>query len=382
MRVGVLAACLVLLLASCHGVVNVPAPAVTTTPAAIAVAPTVTATAVPSSATPAPPTATVTPRPPTATPTATPLPPTATPIPPTATLAPPTPTPDAYAAIDIEGLRKRTYGGGRIETVRVLEEQPAFTRYLIRYPSDGIPITGVMNVPKGEGPFPVVIVNHGFIQPTSYATTTAYTLPLADTLARNGYLTLHPDYRNYGGSGQGPNPFRIGYAIDVLNLVQLAKTLPNARPDRIGMLGHSMGGGITSRVMAISPDVKAVVLYGAMSSDEVENYNHRRAMGWIRNEATFGDVLPVTPQEQPDVYERLSPMSHLQYVTAPVSIHHGEQDNDVPVQFSRRLTQALRDDGKNVELFTYPGQPHWLSGTAQALFLQRVVAFFDRALKS
>ena len=381
MRVGVLTLVLILLLAGCQGAANPPAPTPlpTTIPVALAATAAATATLSPPSATPAPPTATATatatPRPPTATATATLPPPSATPAPPTA-------TPDAYAAIDVEGLRQRSYGGGRIETVRVLEEQPAFTRYLIRYPSDGIPITGVMNVPKSEGPFPVVIVNHGFVQPTSYTTTGAYTLPLADALARNGYLTLHPDYRNYGGSGQGPNPFRIGYAIDVLNLVQLAKTLPNARPDRIGMLGHSMGGGITSRVLVVTPDVKAAVLYGAMSADEVENYNHRRAMGWLRNEATFGDVLPITPQDRPDIYERLSPMSHLAYVTAPVSIHHGELDNDVPIQFSRRLAQALRDNGKSVELFTYPGQPHWLNGTANPLFLQRVIAFFDRILKA
>ncbi len=381
MRVGVLTLVLILLLAGCQGAANPPAPTPlpTTIPVALAATAAATATLSPPSATPAPPTATATatatPRPPTATATATLPPPSATPAPPTA-------TPDAYAAIDVEGLRQRSYGGGRIETVRVLEEQPAFTRYLIRYPSDGIPITGVMNVPKSEGPFPVVIVNHGFIQPTSYQTASAYTLPLADALARNGYLTLHPDYRNYGGSGQGPNPFRIGYAIDVLNLVQLAKTLPNARPDRIGMLGHSMGGGITSRVLVVTPDVKAAVLYGAMSADEVENYNHRRAMGWLRNEATFGDVLPITPQDRPDIYERLSPMSHLAYVTAPVSIHHGELDNDVPIQFSRRLAQALRDNGKSVELFTYPGQPHWLNGTANPLFLQRVIAFFDRILKA
>ncbi len=384
MRVGALTLVLILLLAGCQGAVNPPSPAPlpTAIPVALVATATATATLSPPSVTPAPPTPTATPRPPTATATASLPPPSATPIPPTATPLPPTPTPDAYAAIDVEGLRRRDYGSGRIETVRVLEEQAAFTRYLIRYPSDGIPITGVMNVPKGEGPFPVVIVNHGFIQPSSYQTTSAYTLPLADALARNGYLTLHPDYRNYGGSGQGPNPFRIGYAIDVLNLVQLAKTLPNARPDRIGMLGHSMGGGITSRVLVATPDVKAAVLYGAMSADEVENYNHRRAMGWLRNEASFGDVVPLTPQDRPDVYERLSPMSHLAYVTAPISIHHGELDNDVPVQFSRRLAQALRDNGKSVELFTYPGQPHWLNGAANPLFLQRVVAFFDRTLKA
>ncbi len=344
----------------------------------------------PPTGTAVPPTAT---RPPTASPTAPPSPtppPTQTPLPtdtpaPTATPAPtstPTRTPDAYSSLDLEGLRARSDGGGEIETVRVLEERPEFTRYLIQYPSDGLRITGVMDVPTGEGPFPVVIVNHGFIQPTAYRTTTAYTLPLADHLARNGYLTLHPDYRTYGGSDRGPNPFRIGYAIDVLNLVQLAKALPNVQPDRIGMLGHSMGGGITTRVMVVTSDVKAVVLYGAMSADEVENYNHRVAKGWTSNEAQFGDVLPVTPKARPDVYERISPMSHLEYVTAPVSVHHGQLDTEVPPRFSDRLVRELRAAGRDVDYFVYLNQPHWFTGQSQALFLERVVQFFDRHLKA
>jgi uncharacterized protein len=265
--------------------------------------------------------------------------------------------------------------------VRVLERLPEFTRYLIQYPSDGLTIPGVMNVPIADGPFPVVIVNHGFVQPSTYRTTTGYTLPLADYLAQQGYITLHPDYRNHGASDKGPNPFRIGYAIDVLNLVQLAKTLPRADGSRIGMLGHSMGGGITSRVLVVTEDVKAAVLYAAMSADEVENYNHRLSMGWVSNEAQFGDVLPVTPRQRPDVYERLSAMAHLQYVTAPVSIHHGALDRDVPPPFSARLARELEAAGKSVEYFTYPGQGHWLMGQSNTLFLQRVTEFFNRHLR-
>lgn len=265
--------------------------------------------------------------------------------------------------------------------VRVLEERPEFTRYLVRYPSEGLAIPGVMNVPKSDGPFPIVIVNHGFIQPSSYRTATGYTLPLADHLARSGYLTLHPDYRNHGNADKGPNPFRIGYALDVLNLVQLAKTLPNGRPDAIGMLGHSMGGGITSRVLVVTEDVKAAVLYAAMSADEIENYDHRMSKGWVSNEAQFGDVLPVTPKNRPDVYARLSPMSYLAYIHAPVSIHHGDLDNDVPPRFSARLARELRAAGKEVDYFTYPGQAHWFNGQSNALFLQRMVEFFDKHLK-
>src|SRR6266487_6907211 len=88
--------------------------------------------------------------------------PTISPIPSVA----PSPTSDPwvqYEPYTIEALRNRTYGTeGQIEIVRVMEETRNFTRYLIAYRSDGLRITGMMNRPTGAGPFPVVILNHGY----------------------------------------------------------------------------------------------------------------------------------------------------------------------------------------------------------------------------
>jgi hypothetical protein len=68
------------------------------------------------------------------------------------TLAP-TATPDPwaeYAPYTIEGLRTRSYGQGQIEIVRTLEELPNFTRYLIAYPSDGLRITGMLQIQSNK----------------------------------------------------------------------------------------------------------------------------------------------------------------------------------------------------------------------------------------
>jgi len=55
-----------------------------------------------------------------------------------------------------------------------------------------VTITGVMHVPHGVGPFPVVILNHGYIPPSRYWSG-ADTWRAADYLARHGYLTIAPD---------------------------------------------------------------------------------------------------------------------------------------------------------------------------------------------
>jgi hypothetical protein len=39
---------------------------------------------------------------------------------------------------------------------------------LITYRGDGLKISGVMNLPDGNGPFPVLVLNHGYIDPDPY----------------------------------------------------------------------------------------------------------------------------------------------------------------------------------------------------------------------
>ena len=116
-------------------------------------------------------------RPATSTPTHTPtsLPtetPTATPTATTTSTPTSTPTPDPFAEFTVDGLTARTYGEGELQVEEVLNVTNAFTRTLITYPSDGLTIYGFMNVPKGEGPFPVVLVLHGYVDPARYNTLT------------------------------------------------------------------------------------------------------------------------------------------------------------------------------------------------------------------
>jgi len=40
-----------------------------------------------------------------------------------------------------------------------------YDRYYIKYKSSTLTISGIMNIPKGKGPFPVIITAHGYIDP-------------------------------------------------------------------------------------------------------------------------------------------------------------------------------------------------------------------------
>ena len=303
---------------------------------------------------------------------------------PTSTVLPlPTfsPTPDPFYTSSIDHLRSRAYGGGQIEFVELMGQNLYFTRYLIRYPSDGLTIYGFADIPNDEEQHPVIVALHGYIDPAIY-TTLDYTTHYADALASAGYIVLHPNLRGYTPSENGENLFRVGMAIDVLNLIALVQSqsggtnqLKNANPEAIGLWGHSMGGGITTRVLTVTDDVKAAVLYAAMSGDEQKNYEAIRQ--WS------GSTRGLEEQNIPvETLNRISPMYFFQNITAAVSIHHGRADQLVPVDWSMTTCDHLTTLGKNVQCQYYENMPHTFYGTGDEEFIQNTVQFFNQYLKT
>lgn len=303
----------------------------------------------------------------------------------------------------IEGLRQHDFQSGRIHIRETLEENEFYTGYLIDYPSDGLTITGVMQVPAGDGPFPVIVMNHGFFNRDFY-TSGDGTDRASAYLAQRGYMTIASDYRSWGDSDVGYSFFYSGLVIDVINLLDAISSLPEADPNRIGMWGHSMGGGVTMKVLAIDSRVKAAVLYSTVSADDADIIN-RWGMGCFGDIAAgekiigcnSSDVIPVDLQANlQDAYrfaatdadwlEEVAPYYHLDRVTAPIQIHYGTEDGRVlsgtPPEWSIKLAQGLRDAGKEVQSFQYEGERHSFIGPAWFEFMARTLRFFDRHVKN
>src|SRR5258708_38372293 len=288
-------------------------------------------------------------------------------------------TADPFAGLSIAELVARTYGGGQVTIDQVFTTTAAFTRYLIHYPSDGLSIYGFMDVPttapRNRSAYPVIIALHGYIDPNLYQTLD-YTTAYADALARAGYIVLHPNLRNYRPSDSGPNLLRVGFAIDVLNLLAIVRTqagkpgsLQYADPAALGLWGHSMGGGAAIRAMTVDPQIRAVVLYAPISGDDRLN-----AQQFATRQGQYDVNFPE------DVFLRASPMYYYYRVQSAVSVHHGLADATVPPAWSVDLCTSLKARQKSVECFTYPGQPHTFTGAGNSLFIQRTIAFFDAHL--
>lgn len=272
----------------------------------------------------------------------------------------------------------RTYGGGKLDIEDTLEETDTFTRYLISYPSDGLIVYGFMNVPNEGDNFPVVVMLHGYIDPDEYDTL-AYTQRYADALAEAGYFVIHPNFRNYPPSDEGPNLFRTGYAIDVLNLIAIIREqsqdevgyLRRADAEHIHLWGHSMGGGVTLRVLVVNHDyyMRAAVLYGSMSGDEKRNYDRIRS--W-----SYGRRGQIELAADPETLALISPIHYLDQINAPLSIHHSLADDVVPSSWSTELCDLLAELQKPHECYFYEAQPHTFIGYSDDLFMERVTFFF------
>ncbi len=333
------------------------------------------------------------------------------------TSTPPTLTPSPTATpttaqwifpYTIPGLRQRDYQGGVIHIGEQIAETDTYTAYLIDYPSDGLTITGVMQVPKtAKPPFPVIIMNHGFFSRSVYLSGDG-TDRAAAFLNRYGYLTLSSDYRSWGGSDIGPSLFYSGLVIDVINLLEALPFLPQADPQRVGMWGHSMGGGVTLKVLAVDSvhnpgRIRAAVLYSTVSADDADIIA-RWGPGCIGDiasgERLYGcnssDILPLdlppgliqayqNVANDPELLQQVAALHFLDEVTAPVQIHYGSADGEfyggTPPEWSKKAYQGFVQAGKQAELFAYQGEGHSFLADQWYAFMERSAHFFDKYVK-
>lgn len=348
-------------------------------------------------------------------PVSTPRPRTAAPVP------SPVPTPtltyrQAIFPYTVEGLRQRGYQSGSVTVVGLIEETKDFASYLIEYPSDGLNIRGVMQIPtRGEPPWPVIVMNHGWFSRSVFRSGDG-TARAAEYLNTRGYLTIAPDYRSWGTSDVGPSLFYSGLAIDVVNLLLAIPSIPQADAARVGLWGHSMGGAVTMKALTIvgenpsmgagpaHPLVRAAVLYSTVSADQADALTR-----W--GPGCFGDILAGEsrmdcnssdallsdlPAEvlaaysraagDPDMLKLVSPINYLEYVTVPVQINYGTWDGEelsgTPPEWSVKLAQAFLDAGKPVKLIAYEEQRHSFVNEAWYRFMENAAKFFDQYVKN
>lgn len=303
---------------------------------------------------------------------------------PAPTTSSPTPTPSPTPTYDRRSLPalfdEETTGGG-LRRVGTAQDLGAYTRQEVRYRSDDLTISGLLLVPAGKGPHPAVVLNHGYIDPAVYQN--GQGMPREqDFLAREGYVVLHTDYRGHAGSDRvGPVELelRLGYARDAIAAVKALRELDEVDADRIGMLGRSMGGGVTMNALVLEPDiVKAAVVHSSVSSRFVDNYRR-----WTEpNRSESGQAIIRrwgTVDDNPTFWRDLSARTYAGRIEAELLMVHGALDESCPIDWARATDRAFRRAGVDSELVVYDREGHTFAGQ-WADKMRRTVDFLDQRI--
>ena len=166
-------------------------------------------------------------------------------------------------------------------------------------------------------------------------------------LVKEGFSVFIIDYRGYGWSGGEPS--LAGAHLDAAAALEKLMALPETDPDRVVVLGQSLGGSIATYMVVHSPHkerIRALIIDSAFSS-------YRRIGREKLNDfwLTWPFQIPlswtVTNRYSAEMWiERVSPV--------PVLILHGLDDPVVPTHHGRRLFDAARDP-KQLWLTARPG---------------------------
>lgn len=290
---------------------------------------------------------------------------------------------DAFP-VSLPELANLKLSSQKLELGEALLKTDKYTRYHLNYQSGRLMISGIINVPKGKGKFPIVILNHGNYNISVYKN--GYGLELEqDFFANNGYVVIHTDYRNFAQSSAdstNEQRLRLGYSQDILNLIEAVKKskLKFLDKEKIVLLGHSMGGGAVLNVLAAKPElVKAAVLLAPLAGEPKNNFDP-----WLRlhtDDAEQIISLRGTYETNPRFWDELVPQYFFNEKTPPVMIHHGLNDETIPYQWSESLNDALKLLHRDVAFYTYADEGHvfkesWLQA------MERSLEFFNQKMKN
>jgi dipeptidyl aminopeptidase/acylaminoacyl peptidase len=250
--------------------------------------------------------------------------------------------------------------------------------------TDGREIEGLLTYPVGYTAgtkVPLILNIHGgpagVFQQNFIGGRGSY--PIA-TFASRGYAILRPNPR--GSSGYGTEFRRAnikdwggGDYQDLMTGVDRVIAMGVADPDRLGVMGWSYGGYMTSTIITKTKRFKA-----ASAGAPVTN---------LMSFTTTADIPGFIPDyfggqfwEAPEVYAKHSAMFNIKGVTTPTLIQHGEADVRVPISQGYELYNALKAQGVPTRMIVLPRQPHGPNEPKmQVAAMQSNLDWFEKYLK-
>ncbi len=260
---------------------------------------------------------------------------------------------------------------GRTEVIKWKSTDGREIEGLLTYPvgyTAGTKVPLILNIHGG----PAGVFQHSYIGGRG-------SYPIA-TFASKGYAILRPNPR--GSSGYGTEFRRanikdwgVGDYQDLMTGVDTVIAMGVADPDRLGVMGWSYGGYMTSTIITKTKRFKAASA-GAPVTNLMSFTTTADIPGFIP------DYFEAQYWEKPDVYARHSAMFNIKGVTTPTLVQHGEADVRVPISQGYELHNALKAQGVPTRMIVLPRQPHGPNEPKmQVAAMQTNLDWFEKYLK-
>lgn len=257
----------------------------------------------------------------------------------------------------------------------LLESRSLSPMKSIRYPArDGTEIPAYLTLPEDakESALPAVILPHGGPMSRDYWEFDW----LAQFFAAKGYAVLQSNYRGSGGYGTdwaGEGGFRA-WRTAINDLTDGAKYLVEqgvVDPARVCVVGWSYGGYAALMSGVVEPErYRCLVSIAGVTDPEmlIEDLAH------FMNKAAMQKFIG----RDDEVVKRGSPWKRASEIRAPVLLFHGDQDINVLVHHSQRMSTALKRAKKSVEYIEYEGVEHSIRRNDYRVdMLDRIGSFLD-----
>jgi len=176
-----------------------------------------------------------------------------------------------------------------------------------------------------------------------------------------------------GGEGWGSRDYEDVMAV----LDEALERFDFIDPERLGVLGGSYGGFMTSWIVSHTDRFQA-----ACSERSVNNFvleGGSGDIGWA-----FKGIVGEYWFEAPDAYLQISPSKYAANITTPLLILHSEDDLRCPLGHAEDLFAILRVLKRDVELVIFPAESHNLSRTGspahREMRFEAILDWFERTL--
>ena len=188
-------------------------------------------------------------------------------------------------------------------------------------------------------------------------------------LANEGYITVAIDPRGTGYKGAAFKKVtqnELG-KYEVEDIIQAAKQLGERTyidEERIGIWGWSYGGFMSSNAILKGNDTfKMAIAVAPVTS-------------WRFYDSIYTERYMTTPQENPSGYDENSPINHVEKLKGAYLLIHGSGDDNVHVQNSMRMIEALIQAGKQFDWRIYPDRNHGIYGGNTRMHLYTLMTNF------